>query len=68
MKNTHEEGDRHPMHMQLMVLALLENQEKISATVDITDAFLLNMFSVPDSQAKHCCGKVITSEREICLD
>ena len=61
MKRTHEEGD---IRMQKMVLATLENQKRISATIEVTDV----MFSVPDSQAKHCCGKFITSEREVCLD
>ena len=30
--------------MQQMVLAALENQKRISATVDVTDAFLLLCF------------------------
>ena len=41
MKNTHEEGD---ICMQQMVLAALENQKRISATVDVTYAFLLLCF------------------------
>ena len=42
MKNTHEEGD---ICMQQMVLAALENQKRISATIiDVTDAFLLLCF------------------------
>ena len=41
MKNTHKEGD---ICMQQMVLAALENQKRISATVDVTDAFLLLCF------------------------
>ena len=41
MKSTHEEGD---IRMQQMVLAALENQKRISATIDVTDAFLLLCF------------------------
>ena len=38
MKSTHEEGD---IRMLQMVLAALENQKRISATKDVTDAFVL---------------------------
>ena len=41
MKNTHEEGD---ICIQQMVLVALENQKRISATIDVTDAFLLLCF------------------------
>ena len=41
MKNTHEEGD---IYMHQMVLAALENQKRISATIDVTDTFLLLCF------------------------
>ena len=41
MKSTHEEtGTR----MQQMVLAALENLKRISATIDVTDAFVLLYF------------------------
>ena len=38
MKSSHEEGD---IRMQQMGLAALENLKWISATIDVTDAFLL---------------------------
>ena len=41
MKNNHEEGD---IRLQQMVLVALENQKRISATIDATDAFLLLCF------------------------
>ena len=41
MKSTHEEG---ATHMQQMVLAALENQIRILATIDVTDAFVLLCF------------------------
>ena len=41
MKSTHEEGGT---HMQQMVLAALENLKRISATIDVTDAFVLLCF------------------------
>ena len=41
MKSTHEEvGTR----MQQMVFAALENLKRISATIDVTDAFVLLCF------------------------
>ena len=41
MKSTHEEGGT---RMQRMVLAALENLKRISATIDVTDAFVLLCF------------------------
>ena len=41
MNTAHEKGD---ICMQQMVLAALENQKKIAATIDVTDAFLLLCF------------------------
>ena len=41
MKSTHEEGGT---RMQQMVLAALENLKRISATIDVTDAFVLLYF------------------------
>ena len=41
MKSTHEEGGT---RMQQMVLAALENLKRISATTDVTDAFVLSCF------------------------
>ena len=41
MKSTHEEGGN---RMQRMVLAALENLKRISATVDVTYAFVLLCF------------------------
>ena len=41
MKSTQEEGGT---RMQQMVLAALENQKRISATMDVTDAFVLLCF------------------------
>ena len=38
MKSTHDEGD---IPMQQMVLAALENQKRISATIDVTYALVL---------------------------
>ena len=38
MKSTHEEGGT---RMQQMALAALENLKRISATIDVTDAFVL---------------------------
>ena len=65
MKNTHEEGGT---RMQRMVLAALENLKKDFSHRRCHRCICTVMFSVPDSQAKHCCGKVITSEREVCHD
>ena len=63
MKSTHEEGGT---PMQQMVLAALENLD--FSHYRCQRCICTVMFSVPDSQAKHCCGKVITSEREVCHD
>ena len=41
MKSTHEEGGT---RMQQMVLTALENLKRISATIDVTDAFALLCF------------------------
>ena len=41
MKSTHEEGGT---RMQQMVLAALENLKRISATIDVTDAYELLCF------------------------
>ena len=41
MKSTHEGGGT---RMQQMVLAALENLKRISATIDVTDAFVLLCF------------------------
>ena len=41
MKSTHEEGGT---RMQQMMLAALENLKRISATIDVTDAFVLLCF------------------------
>ena len=41
MKSTHEEGGT---RVQQMVLAALENLIRISATIDVTDAFVLLCF------------------------
>ena len=41
MKNTHGEGD---IYMHQMVLAALENQKRISATINVTDTLLLLCF------------------------
>ena len=41
MKSTHEEGGT---RMQQMVLAALENLKRISATIDVRDAFVLLCF------------------------
>ena len=41
MKSTHEEGGT---RMQQMVLAALENLKRVSATIDVRDAFALLCF------------------------
>ena len=41
MKSTHKEGGT---RMQQMVLAALENLKRISATIDVRDAFVLLCF------------------------
>ena len=41
MKSAHEEGGT---RMQQMVLAALANLKRISATIDVTDAFVLICF------------------------
>ena len=41
MKSTHEEGGT---RMQQMALAASENLKRISATIDVTDAFVLLCF------------------------
>ena len=42
MKSTHEEADT---RMQKLVSAALENQKRISATLDVKDAFYCYIFT-----------------------
>ena len=54
MKSTHEEGGT---RMQQMVLAALENLKRISATIDVRDAFALSCFQYLTHRLSIVVGK-----------
>ena len=54
MKRTHEEGGT---RMQQMVLAALENLKRISATIDVRDAFALLCFQYLTHRLSIVVGK-----------
>ena len=54
MKSTHEEGGT---RMQQMVLAALENLKRISATIDVRDAFVLLCFQFLTHRLSIVVGK-----------
>ena len=66
MKSAHEEGG---IRMQQMVLAALENLKRNSATIDVTNAFVLLCFQYLTHRLSIVVvGKVITSKKEVCHD
>ena len=54
MESTHEEGGT---RMQQMVLAALENLKRISATIDVRDAFVLLCFQYLTHRLRIVVGK-----------